>query len=45
MIGLSFKLRLLFVRYTVFEGEDEEIIIIISSRKPKKNEQKVYYER
>ena len=45
MIGLSSKLRLLLVIYTVYEGRDEDIIRIISSRKPTKNEQKVYFER
>jgi len=27
------------------EGKDEDIIRIISSRKPTKNEQKIYFER
>jgi uncharacterized DUF497 family protein len=45
MIGLSSKLRLLLVSYSVNEGEDEDIIRIISSRKPTKNEQKIYFER
>jgi len=45
MIGLSSKLRLLLVNYTVREGKDEEIIRIISSRKPTNKEQKVYFER
>lgn len=45
MIGLSFKLRILLVSYTVREGKDEDIIRIISSRKATKNEQKIYFER
>jgi len=45
MIGLSSKLRLLLVSYTVREGKEEDIIRIISSRKPTKNEQKVYFEK
>jgi len=45
MIGLSSKLRLLLVSYSVREGKEEDIIRIISSRKPTKNEQKVYFER
>ena len=45
MIGLSSKLRLLLVNYTVREGKDEDIIRIISSRKPTKKEQRVYFER
>ena len=45
MIGLSSKLRLLLVSYTMSEGKDEDIIRIISSRKPTKNEQKIYFER
>jgi len=45
MIGLSSKLRILLVSYTVSEGKDEDIIRIISSRKPTKNEQKIYFER
>ena len=45
MIGLSLKLRLLLVSYTVRQGKDEDIIRIISSRKPTKKEQNVYIER
>jgi uncharacterized DUF497 family protein len=45
MIGLSSKIRILLVSYTVIEGKDEDIIRIISSRKPTKNEQKIYFER
>ena len=45
MIGLSSKLRLLLVSYTVNETKDEDIIRIISSRKPTKNEKKIYFER
>jgi len=45
MLGLSSKLRLLLVSYTVREGKDEDIIRLISSRKPTKNEQKTYFER
>ncbi len=45
MIGLSSKLRILLVSYTVSEGKDEDIIRIISSRKPTKNEQRIYFER
>ena len=45
MIGLSSKLRLLPVSYTVREENNEDIIRIISSRKATKNEQKVYFER
>jgi hypothetical protein len=45
MIGLSSKLRILLVSYTVSEGKDEDIIRIISSRKPTNNEQKIYFER
>jgi uncharacterized DUF497 family protein len=41
MIGLSSKLRLLLVSYTVREGKDEDIIRIISSRKPTRNEKKL----
>jgi uncharacterized DUF497 family protein len=44
MIGLSSKLKLLLVSYTVIEGKNEDVIRIISSRKPTKNEQKVYFE-
>lgn len=45
MIGLSSKLRVLLVSYTVREGNEEEFIRIISSRKATKSEQKVYLER
>jgi uncharacterized DUF497 family protein len=45
MIGLSSKLRILLVSYTVMEGRDEDIIRIISSRKATKNEQRIYFER
>ena len=45
MIGLSSKLRVLLVSYTVSEGKDEDIIRIISSRKPTKKEQKIYFEK
>jgi hypothetical protein len=45
MIGLSLKLRLLLVNYTVREERDEDVIRIISSRKPTKREQKIYFER
>ena len=45
MIGLSSKLRILLVSYTVREGKDEDVIRIISSRKPTKNEQKIYIEK
>jgi uncharacterized DUF497 family protein len=45
MIGLSSKLRLLLVNYTVREEKDEDVIRIISSRKPTKREQTVYFER
>ncbi len=45
MIGLSSKLRVLLVSYTVREEKDEDIIRIISSRKPTKNEQNNYFER
>jgi hypothetical protein len=45
MIGLSSKLRLLLVNYTVSEEKDEDVIRIISSRKPTKKEQMVYFER
>ena len=45
MIGLSSKLRLLLVSYTVNKQNKDDIIRIISSRKPTKNEQKVYFER
>ena len=45
MIGLSSKIRLLLVSYTVREGKDEDMIRIISSRKPTKKEQKTYCEK
>jgi hypothetical protein len=45
MIGLSSKLRILLVSYTVMEGKDKDVIRIISSRKVTKNEQKIYFER
>lgn len=45
MIGLSSKLRILLVSYTVTGEKDEDIIGIISSRKATKNEQKIYFER
>jgi len=45
MIGLSSKLRILFVSYAVMEGKNEDIIRIISFRKATKNEQKIYFER
>jgi len=45
MIGLSSKLRILLVSYTVSEGKDEDVIRIITSRKPSRNEQKIYFER
>jgi uncharacterized DUF497 family protein len=45
MIGLSSKLRILLVSYTVMEGKDKDIIRIISSRKATKKEQKIYFER
>ena len=45
MIGLSSKIRLLLVNYTVCKSKEEEIIRIISSRKPTKNEQVIYFER
>ena len=45
MIGSSSKLRLLLVVYTVREEKDEDIIRIISSRKPTKKEQMIYFER
>lgn len=45
MIGLSSKLRLLLVSYIVSEEKDEDIIRIISSRKPTKKEQMIYFER
>jgi uncharacterized DUF497 family protein len=45
MIGLSSRLRILLVSYTVKETKDEDVIRIISSRKATKNEQRVYFER
>lgn len=45
MIGLSSKLRILLVSYTVSEGKDEDVIRIITSRKATRNEQKIYFER
>ncbi len=45
MIGVSSKLRLLLVNYTVRDEKDEDTIRIISSRKPTKKEQMVYFER
>jgi uncharacterized DUF497 family protein len=45
MIGLSSKLRLLLVNYTVRKERDEDVIRIISSRKPTKREQTIYFER
>jgi len=45
MIGLSSKLRILLVSYTVKERKDGDIIRIISSRKATQNEQKFYFER
>jgi hypothetical protein len=45
MIGLSARLRLLLVNYTVREERGGEIIRIISCRKPTKKEQTVYFER
>jgi len=45
MIGLSSKLRSLLVNYTVREERDEDVIRIISSRKPTKKEQTIYFER
>lgn len=45
MVGLSARLRLLIVNYTVREEKNEDIIRIISSRKPTKNEQMIYFER
>ena len=45
MIGLSSKLRILLVSYTVSEGKDEDVIRIITSRKPTRKEQKIYFER
>ena len=45
MIELSSKLRILLVSYTVRQGKDEDVIRIITSRKPTRNEQKIYFER
>jgi len=45
MIGLSSKLRILPVSYTVSGGKDEDVIRIITSRKPTRNEQEIYFER
>jgi uncharacterized DUF497 family protein len=45
MIGLSSKLRLLLVNYSVREERDEDVIRTISSRKPTKKEQTIYFER
>ncbi len=45
MIGLSSKLRILLVSYTVSRGRDDDVIRIITSRKPTRNEQKIYFER
>ena len=45
MIGLSSKLRLLLVSYTIRMEKDEDIIRIISCRKPTKKEQMIYSER
>jgi len=44
MIGVSSKLRILLVSYTVRVRKDEDIIRIISFRKATKNEQKIYFE-
>ena len=44
MIGVSSKLRILLVSYTVTVKKDVDIIRIISSRKATKNEQKIYFE-
>lgn len=43
MLGLSSKIRLLLVSYAVREEKEEDIIRIISSRKPTKKEQKTYF--
>lgn len=40
MIGLSSKLRILLVSYSVMEEKDEDIIRMISSREATQNEQK-----
>ena len=45
MIGLSSKLRVLLVSYTVSEEKDEDVIRVISARKPTKNERNIYFER
>jgi uncharacterized DUF497 family protein len=45
MLGLSSRLRILLVSYTVMETKAEDVIRIISSRKASKNEQKIYFER
>jgi uncharacterized DUF497 family protein len=45
MIGLSSRMRLLLVSYTFREEKDDDIIRIISSRKPTKKEQKVSFEK
>ncbi len=45
MVGLSSRLRILLVSYTVMERKDDDVIRIISSRKATKNEQKIYFER
>ena len=45
MVGLSSKMRLLLVSDTVREEKDDDIIRIISSRKPTKKEQKTYFEK
>ncbi|MBN1274223.1 MAG: BrnT family toxin [Candidatus Aminicenantes bacterium] len=45
MVGLSARLRLLIVNYTVHEEKNEDTIRIISSRKPTKNEQMIYFEK
>ena len=45
MIGLSSKISLLLVSYSVYEEKDEDIIRIISSRKPTKKEQRTYFEK
>ncbi len=45
MIGLSSKLRLLLVNYTVRQSEKDDIVRIISSRKPTKKEKMIYLER
>ena len=45
MIGLSSKIKLLLVSYTVCEEKDKDIIRILSSRKPTKKEQKTYFEK